>query len=64
MNVKEYREKHRRCRTCIHSKNLTDMLGVGNWACNVRKTTHLGTVEETILAGIFCPTYEPVKEGE
>ena len=59
MNAKEYREKHHRCRTCAYSQSSKD-----TWTCSVKKTFHLGLVEETILAGIFCPAYEPEKEGE
>lgn len=63
MNVKEYREKHHRCRTCIYSKKYY-VRGENGWRCEAKNTSYYGSLDGTMIAGIFCPLYEPLKEGE
>lgn len=60
MNINEYRENHRRCKTCIHAHNNKNMVHHG-WICEAKRESHYGCVEETLLDGIFCRLYEPVK---
>ena len=57
MTVDEYRKKHRRCTTCVHSEER-----YACWYCQAKKRRHFGSVFDTRIKGMFCQMYEPIKK--
>lgn len=56
MTVSEYRKKHKRCATCVHSEEH-----VACWFCRAKQKKYSGSVFYTRLKGMFCRMYVPMK---
>jgi hypothetical protein len=53
MTINEYREKHKRCKTCVYaSQNNYD------WYCLAKGTCYVGNVGDYALKGCFCELYK------
>ena len=54
--INRYRKKHRRCRTCLHAKNVS---GQWAWICEAKQKWHnIEYVQEAGIKGCFCRLYE------
>lgn len=54
--VEAYQKKHRRCRTCQHSKDIDHGWA---WVCTAKGVVHMDSVFMTGLKGCFCKLYSP-----
>lgn len=55
--VMNYRQLHRRCRTCKYAKeHITDLY---EWYCSAKNQAHIFNLKYTIIAGCLCGLYEP-----
>lgn len=54
MTVEEYREKHKRCKTCEYAIRLDGSY----WKCRAKGKEHYGKLGESGLLGCFCKLYE------
>lgn len=52
--VNTYREKHRRCKTCIHATS-----GSYSWFCKAKNTGYIGELNKTKFKGFLCEIYSP-----
>lgn len=54
--IQKYQRKHKRCRTCTHSKDIDH-----GWAlvCAVKGKVHIDSVFMTGIAGCLCKLYSP-----
>jgi hypothetical protein len=52
--VNTYREKHSRCKTCIHAST-----GSYLWFCKAKNTLHKGDLRKTKIKGVLCEIYLP-----
>ncbi len=53
--INTYREKHRRCKTCIHAKQE----GCYKWVCMAKNECFDGKLNKTTIKGIWCEIYSP-----
>ena len=58
MTIREYRKKHRRCRTCKHAKDRGLF-----WICTAKNKYHDRSLSRMGLNGMFCPVYK-AEEGD
>lgn len=57
--VNKYRNRHRRCKTCIHASDYRII-----WCCNAKRSRHIGDLCDTRIAGAFCKLYSPAPFNE
>ena len=57
----EYRRRHRRCRTCAHTKDDVNSHYCRGWVCTIKNMFHEGHITDAGLRGILCVYYEPMK---
>lgn len=60
MTIAEYRKRHKRCRTCRHTKAYP---GIG-WDCIAKCKRHYTDLHRLAVKGILCPLYIPLEEPE
>ena len=53
MTVEEYREKHKRCKTCEYAMNDSPF-----WKCRAKGKLFFGNLGESGLRGCFCKLYK------
>lgn len=58
VSVVEFCNKHKRCRTCIYSRDYGDHYWNYIWECLARGKQYRGQLRETKVAGAFCPLYK------
>ncbi len=65
MTPEEYREKHRRCRTCTYCRRIYNSYDCRNYDnyCEV-KNKNVCLDDKLIPAGTFCKLYKPKKFEE
>lgn len=60
MTASEYRNKHRRCRTCMFAQqNRYGSFYGHSWFCKAKGQIHEGTVASLKLKGCLCDLYRP-----
>jgi len=55
--VMNYRQSHRRCRTCKYAKEHRTFSY--EWYCTAKNSAHIFDLKHTFFAGCLCGLYEP-----